>query len=138
MRRRRAIRAFHEAAAGMAQIALFLILGLLVFPSQLPHVAAKAAGVTLLLVLVARPLAVVACLTWFRFRPAELALASWTGLRGAVPIVLATFPLTAAYPDGALVFDVVFFVVLLSTLVQGATVAPLARRLGLRADDAPR
>ena len=136
-RHRRSIRTFHEAAATMAQIGLFLVLGLLVFPGQLPRVAGKAVGITLVLVLVARPAAVLSCLTWFRFRRAELALVSWTGLRGAVPIVLATFPLTAAYPDGPLVFDVVFFVVLLSTLVQGATVAPLARRLGLRADADP-
>jgi cell volume regulation protein A len=70
-------------------------------------------------------------LIWFRFSGRELVLVAWAGLRGAVPIVLATFLLTAGHPDGGLVFDVVFFVVILSTLVQGLTVPPLAKWLGL-------
>jgi cell volume regulation protein A len=125
------IRSFDEGLANIAQIVLFFLLGLLVFPSDLPDVAGRALLVAVVLVLVARPLAVALCLPWFGFRRRELVLASWAGLRGAVPIVLATFPLTAGYPDGSLIFDVVFFVVLVSTAVQGVTVAPLAERLHL-------
>ena len=85
-------------------------------------------------VLVARPLAVLVSIGWMRFRLVDLVLVSWAGLRGAVPIVLATFPLTSGYPEGQLIFDVVFFVVVLSVLVQGLTVGPLARRLGMKAE----
>jgi potassium/hydrogen antiporter len=132
--RRRAVRVFHEGLASVAQIGLFLLLGLLVFPSRLGDEALGSLGVALALVLVARPLAVLVSVGWMRFRLAELALVSWAGLRGAVPIVLATFPLTEGYPEGQLIFDVVFFVVVLSVLLQGLTVAGLARRLGLQAD----
>jgi cell volume regulation protein A len=89
------------------------------------------------LVLVARPLAVLAVVPWFRLGRGAVPFVSWAGLRGAVPIVLATFPLTAGYPDAELVFDVVFFVVLLSVAVQGTTIGPVARRLGLEADHRP-
>jgi cell volume regulation protein A len=130
-RRRRAVRTFHEGLASTSQIALFLLLGLLVFPSRLPGVALPALAVAATLVFVARPLAVAVSLPWFGFSRRELGFASWAGLRGAVPIVLATFPLTAGHPDGQVIFDVTFFVVLVSAAVQGLTVAPLARRLGL-------
>jgi cell volume regulation protein A len=130
-RHRRAIRRFHEGLANVAQIALFLMLGLLVFPSQLVDVIGIGLLAALVLIVVARPVAVAICLPWFGFERREVGLVAWAGLRGAVPIVLATFPLTAGYPDGALVFDVVFFVVLTSALIQGLTIAPLARRLGL-------
>ena len=130
-RHRRNILAFHDGLANTAEIWLFLLLGLLVFPSRFPQVAGGAIAVTAVLVLVARPLAVLTCLVWFRFRPAELALVSWCGLRGAVPIVLATFPFTAGHPDGQLIFDLVFFVVLVSTALQGGTVRLVSRKLGL-------
>lgn len=133
-RQRRALRTFHEGLAATAQIALFLLLGLLVFPSQLPAVAPEATVITVALVLLARPLAVALCLAPFRTPAREVAFAGWAGLRGAVPIVLATFPLTAGYADGAVIFDIVFFVVLVSAVVQGLTIAPVAARLGLRAD----
>jgi cell volume regulation protein A len=132
--RRRAVRTFHQGLASTAQIGLFLLLGLLVFPSRLDDQLLGALGIALVLVLVARPLAVVVSIGWMRFGPAELALVSWAGLRGAVPIVLATFPLTAGYPEGELIFDVVFFVVVISVLLQGLTAAGLARRLGLEAE----
>ena len=131
---RRAVRTFHEGLASTAQIALFLLLGLLVFPARLPSVALAALAVAAVLVFVARPLAVAAVLPWFGYSGREVAFASWAGLRGAVPIVLATFPLTVGHPDGQLIFNVTFFVVLVSVAVQGLTVSPLARRLGLRAD----
>jgi potassium/hydrogen antiporter len=127
----RPLRSFHAALAAAAEAALFLILGLLVFPSDLPDVFDEAAVIVVALVLVARPLAVVVCLVWFRMRPAELALVSWAGLRGAVPIVLATVPLTAGHPDGQLIFNVVFVVVVIAVAVQAPTIELLGRRLGL-------
>ncbi len=128
---RRRVQAFHASLAMGAELGLFFLLGILVFPSQLAGVATEAITVAVVLVLVARPLAVVSSMAWFRWPANELAFVSWAGLRGAVPIVLATFPLTVGHPDGQLVFDVVFFVVLLSATVQGATLSPLSRRLGL-------
>ena len=127
----RPLRAFHEALATTAQAGLFLMLGMLVFPSELPQVFGKAVVVTLVLLLLARPAAVLVCLPWFGFRPREMALVAWAGLRGAVPIVLATVPLTAGHPDGELVFEVVFVVVIVSLLLQATTVSAVARRLGL-------
>jgi cell volume regulation protein A len=135
-RYRRATRRFFDGLATLAQITLFLMLGLLVFPSQLPDVLGVGLVAVVALLFVARPAAVFACLSWFGFTRRERVLVSWAGLRGAVPIVLATIPLTAGYPDGSLVFDTVFFVVLTSALVQGLTIAPLARRLGLARGDA--
>ncbi len=133
-RQRRALRTFHEGLAATAQISLFLLLGLLVFPSRLPAVALDAGIIALVLVLVARPLAVFICLMPFRMAIREVTFAAWAGLRGAVPIVLATFPLTAGYDEGALIFDVVFFVVLVSAVIQGFTITPVAAKLGLRAE----
>ncbi|MBK5224201.1 MAG: potassium/proton antiporter [Acidimicrobiia bacterium] len=135
-RHRRSIRRFHEGLASVSQIALFTLLGLLVFPSELPSVAGSALIAVIGLTFVARPLAVALCLPWFGFDRREYLFASWAGLRGAVPVVLATFPLAAGHPDGALVFNIVFFVVLMSAAVQGLTIAPLARRLGLGAGHA--
>ncbi len=135
-RYRRALRSFQAGLASVAQVGLFFLLGLLVFPSQLPDVAGEALFVAFVLALVARPLAVVVTTIWFRWPRSHLTFLSWAGLRGAVPIVLATFPLTARYPDGRLIFNVVFFVVLVSALVQGTTLSRLAQALGLRAEDA--
>lgn len=132
--RRRAVLTFHQGLASTAQIGLFLLLGLLVFPSRLDAQAGGAFGVALVLVFVARPLAVLVSVGWMRFGWADLTLIAWAGLRGAVPIVLATFPLTSGYPEGQLIFDVVFFVVVVSVLLQGLTVAALARRLGMEAE----
>jgi len=130
-RHRRSVRGFHEAMANAAEVGLFLMLGLLVFPSRLPGVAIPALGVAAILVLVARPAAVALCTIGARLGWREQAVVSWAGLRGAVPIVLATFPFTAGLQDGALIFDIVFFVVLVSVLVQGTTLLPLVTRLGL-------
>ncbi len=132
-RKRRLVRSllnFHEGLAAAAEAVLFLMLGLLVFPSRLLDVVGPALVVALALMFVARPIAVALCLPWFRFNRRELALVSWAGLRGAVPIVLATIPLTAGHPDGALVFDVVFVTVLASLVVQAGTVGILVKRLG--------
>lgn len=120
---------FHDAIAWLAQIGMFLVLGLLVFPSDLPEVAGRALLVVLVLVAVARPLATVLALTPFRVPARERAVVAWVGLRGATPIILATFPLVAGVPEAVLLFDVVFFVVLTSVLVQGTSLGLVARLL---------
>jgi cell volume regulation protein A len=134
-RHRRLIVGLHASLGEAAEIGLFLLLGLLVEPGHLPAQAGRAVVVAAVLVFVARPLAVGIVLPWFGFKPRELPLLAWAGLRGAVPIVLATFPLIEDHPAGLTIFNVVFFVVILSTAAQGLTVGPLARRLGLRAEE---
>lgn len=128
---RRVIRSFHASLANGADIALFLLLGLLVFPSELLGVAVPALAVSGILILVARPAAVVVSMLPFRLPWREQVVLSWAGLRGAVPIVLATFPASAGIPQGQTIFNVVFFVVITSTLLQGTTTVPIVRRLGL-------
>jgi len=133
-RERRVIRSFYSSLAVGTDLVLFLILGLLVSPAELPRVAVPGLVIAAILVLVARPTAVVVSLLPFRLDWREQALLSWAGLRGAVPIILATIPATAGVPAGRAIFDIVFFVVVVSTLLLGTTVAPLARRLGLAVD----
>lgn len=101
--------------AWVAQIVLFVSLGLLVFPSQLPGVALEGLAITALLLVVARPVGVVIGTLGSRFSPAETVALSWAGLRGGVPVVLATFPLIAGLEDSLLFFNIVFFAVLVST-----------------------
>lgn len=133
-RHRREVRSFLSSLANGADIALFLLLGLLVFPAQLPSVAVQALAVTGVLLLIGRPVAVVLAMLPFGLSWKEMTFLSWAGLRGAMPIVLATFPATAGVAEGLTIFNLVFFVVLVSALLQGTTVAPLARRLGLVVD----
>jgi cell volume regulation protein A len=128
---KRSILRFHDGIAWLMQITMFLSLGLLIFPSQLLPVAVPGLLLALFLIFVARPLSVFASLFWFRRSWRELFMVSWAGLRGAVPIVLATFPLLAGVPSAGLIFNVVFFIVLISVLLQGLTIAQVARRLGL-------
>jgi potassium/hydrogen antiporter len=128
---RRTIVTFHEGLAFLAQVALFIVLGLLVFPHRLGSVALAGLALAAVLVFVARPIAVALSLVAFRFSAREQAFVAWAGLRGAVPIVLATFALSAGISDSATIFDAVFFVVLVSTVAQGLTLEPLAHRLGL-------
>ena len=130
-RQRRAILGFHEALANAAEIGLFLLLGLLVFPSRLPPVALSGLLVAVVLTFVARPVAVWVCTLGQGYRWRERTVLSVGGLKGAVPIVLATFPLTAGVDGADLIFDVVFFVVLVSVLFQGIALLPTVRRLGL-------
>ncbi len=115
----RGILLFHDGAAWLAQVCMFVLLGTLSFPSRLLHVAGPGLLITAVLVFVARPLAVAAALLPFRFNAREIAFVSWAGLKGAVPIVLGIFPLLLGLPGGEAVFDVVFFVVLVSALLQG-------------------
>ncbi len=136
---RRGICLFHDTVAWFGQIVLFVMLGLLSFPSRLAAVAVDGLLIALALVFVARPLAVASLLAPFKFRLRELAFLSWGGLKGAVPITLATFPLLAGVAQSSLLFDVVFFVVLVSALVQGWSLPVVAKRLGIGepADPAP-
>ncbi len=128
----RGVLLFHNAAAWLAQIVMFVVLGLLSFPSSLLDVAGQSLLIAAILILVARPLAVVMTVLPFGFNRRELVFLSWVGLKGAVPITLATFPLMAQMPVAPLLFNVVFFVVLVSALVQGGTLPAMARRLGLQ------
>ncbi len=121
----------HDSIAWFAQIGMFLLLGLLVFPSRVLTVAPQGLALALLLAFVARPFVVFLLLLPFRFPRREAIFLSWTGLRGAVPIVLATFPVMARLPGAREIFDVVFFVTVINAVIPGATIAALARRLRL-------
>jgi len=125
------IRRFHDGLAWLAQIIMFLMLGLLVSPQELLDVAAHGLVIAAILILLARPLAVIACLLPFRFPWREQLFMGWVGLRGAVPILLGLLPFLAGAEGAAMYFNVAFFVVLISLVVQGWTVAPLARLLQL-------
>lgn len=127
----RGILLFHDAGAWLAQIVMFVVLGLLSFPSRLWAISVEGLMVALVLTFVARPVAVLLTLFPFKFNWREIGFLSWVGLKGAVPITLATFPLIYKVPGASLLFDVVFFVVLLSALVQGWTLPWIARILGL-------
>lgn len=131
----RAVLFFHEGLAATAQAALFLLLGILVFPSSLLDDLGTAIVLAVALIVVARPLAVFSVLSWSRTPVRRMIVISWAGLRGAVPVVLATIPFTAGHPDGSLVFEVTFVVVVLSVALQGPTVGPLARWLDVVADE---
>jgi potassium/hydrogen antiporter len=127
----RTVTSFHQGLAWVAQVALFLSLGLLVFPSELRGFVLEGTALALVVVLVARPVAVYLSTAFFRYSHAERAILSVAGLRGAVPVVLATFPVIAGVPGSRELFDVVFFAVLISTVLQGAAFEPLADRLGV-------
>ena len=127
----RTIVSFHQGLAWLAQVAMFLTLGLLVFPGQLPDVAVKGTVLAAVLVLVARPIAVAVATLPFAYTWRERSILGWAGLRGAVPVVLATFPVIEHVPRSLQFFNIVFFAVLLSTIVQGSTFEPIARRLGV-------
>jgi len=122
----------HDGLAWLSQILLFLMLGLLVTPSDLYPVALQGFLIAVVLILVARPIAVWLSLLPFSFPRNEQIFIAWVGLRGAVPIVLALFPWLAGLPQSSVYFNIAFFVVLTSLLVQGWTVAPLATLLRLK------
>lgn len=128
---------FFDGIAWGGQIAMFVVLGLLSTPSELVPVAWQGLLVSAVLIFVARPVVVMPVLLAFRFSWRETLLVSWVGLKGAVPIILATFPLMLGIGSGALLFNVVFFVVLVSAVLQGWTTPWLARKLGLEQPPRP-
>jgi potassium/hydrogen antiporter len=128
---------FHDGLAWAAQIVMFVVLGLLSTPSALIEVAGPALLIATALILVARPIAVVPLLLPFRYSWREHVLVSWVGLKGAVPIILATYPLIFGIPSGPLLFNVVFFVVIVSAVLQGSTLSWAARLLGLEKPPEP-
>ena len=127
----------HDALAWMSQVGMFLMLGLLAYPSRLMEVIVIGVAIGLFLALVARPLAVAACLLPFRYAPREIVYVGWIGLRGAVPIILATFPVLAGVEGGRRVFDLVFFIVVVSSLIPGATIRLVTRRMKLDTPEEP-
>jgi len=135
---RRAMLGFAEGLAWLAQIGLFVLLGLLASPPRLPAAVVPALLVGAGLLLAARPLSVLASAVWFRVPWREQAFLSWAGLRGAVPIVLATIPLTAGLPEARRLFDIVFVLVVVFTLVQGTALSRLAAWLGVTSPAEPR
>ncbi len=126
---------FHDGLAWLMQITMFLILGLLVFPSQIVPVIVSGILISLFLIFVARPVGVFFSLPFGKINFKEKTFISWVGLRGAVPIILATFPLLAGVPKADILFNVVFFIVITSVLIQGATIPLVARWLGVDALD---
>jgi cell volume regulation protein A len=122
---------FHQGLAWVAQIVMFLALGLLVFPSQLGDVWVEGMALALLLVFIARPLTAALATAFDRFTAGERLVLGWAGLRGAVPVVLATFPVIEGLDPDREFFNIVFFAVVISTLLQGTSVEWLARRLGV-------
>jgi potassium/hydrogen antiporter len=124
-----------DGYAWLAQAGMFLLLGLLVTPSTTLQFLGPGVVVTLTLIFVARPLAVWLCLMPFRFTARETWFIAWVGLRGAVPIVLALFPLLAGTPQAPLMFNIAFVVVLSSLLIQGTTIGWVARKLGMALPD---
>ncbi len=132
---RRTVVSFHEGLGWVAQIALFILLGLLVFPSALADVALKGLALSAALIFVARPVAAFIATAFASLNLRERLMLGWAGLRGATPIWLATFPVVAGVGSGREEFAIVFFVVVTSTLIQGASFEPLAKRLGLTTDE---
>lgn len=135
---RSATRSFAEGLGWLAQIGLFVLLGLLVDPSDLSAEIVPGIVTGLVLLLVARPLSVVVSLIGFRIPWREQAFLSWAGLRGAVPIVLATFPIVGGVPDSVRLLNIVFILVVVFTLIQGPSLRPVASRLGLIPKEATR
>jgi cell volume regulation protein A len=131
------IDAFHEGLAAVAEIGMFFAFGLLVFPSQLDTNLLEGTLLALIVAFVARPLAAAAATAFAPFSARDRVVLGWTGLRGAVPVILATFPVIEGIPRSLEFFNVVFFVVLVSTLIQGSTVEMLANRLGCTEEAAP-
>lgn len=134
---RRQLVAFHQGLAFLAQVTLFVVLGLLVFPGELVDVVLPGLALVGVLSFVARPVAVWLTTAYQGFSTREKSLLAWAGLRGAVPIVLGTFALSADLDASNTVFNAVFFVVLVSAVLQGPTIEPLARRLGLATSTQP-
>ena len=133
---RRTIVTFHDGLAWVAQLVLFLILGLLVFPGELGDIALEGTAIAVATAVFARPLATLLVTVRQGFTTGEKLVLGWAGLRGAVPVVFATFAVTEGIENGQLFFNVTFFVVLLSTMLQGTTIEPVSRWLRVTSDEA--
>lgn len=127
----RGIEAFHDALAWLGQIVMFILLGLLSFPSRLMDVLVPGLAIAAMLMLVSRPLAIFLCLMGSRFVVREKLFLSWVGLKGAVPITLAIFPLMSGIDGASMLFDVTFFIVLISAMLQGFSLQWVAHKLHL-------
>ncbi len=128
---KRSLLRFHDGLAWLMQIVMFLTLGLLVFPSRLLPIAGQGLLLSIFLILIARPIGVFVSLLPMRIGLRDKAMVGWVGLRGAVPIILATFPLLAGIPAASTIFNLVFFIVLTSVLLQGTSIPLVARWLGV-------
>jgi potassium/hydrogen antiporter len=122
---------FYDGLAWLVQIIMFLILGLLVFPKQVIPVMGIGIIISLFLILVARPLTIFALLSVFDISFKKKLFISWVGLRGAVPIVFATFPIIEGVPHSDVIFNIVFFIVIMSVILQGTTIPFVAKALGV-------
>jgi cell volume regulation protein A len=131
----RTIESFHGGLAWVAQVGMFLMLGLLVFPDELPAVALEGLAIGLVVAFLARPVAAWIATIGQGFAVADRLTIGWAGLRGAVPIVLATFPVVEGVVGGGEMFNIVFFAVVISALFQGMTISPVARWLGATTDE---
>lgn len=128
---RSTVTAFHQGVSWVAQISLFFLLGLLVIPSGFGEIAVQGLVLSAVLMFIARPIATLVATQVASFRLRERVMLSWAGMRGAIPIWLATFPVIAGIEGSAELFNIIFFVVVITTVVQGVSFEPLAERLGL-------
>lgn len=128
---------FHDGLAWLMQIVMFLTLGLLAFPSRLVEVSLAGLALSAFLIFVARPLSVFLALLPFAMKKRAKFVVSWAGLRGAVPIILATFPMMSGVPNAEFLFDLIFFVVLTSVIIQGTTLPWVSRRLDMVEEPSP-
>jgi potassium/hydrogen antiporter len=128
---RRSVIRFHDGMAWLMQIAMFLTLGLLVFPTKLPPIITTGLLVAASLIFLARPISIFLTLLPTKLSFKEKVFIAWVGLRGAVPIILATYPLLAGLPQADSIFNIVFFVVLTSAMIQGASIPYVAKWLGV-------
>ena len=130
-----AVTIFHQGLGWVAQVTMFLVLGLLVFPSELGDIALEGTLLAVVLAFVARPVSAMVATAFSGYSLGERVVLGWAGLRGAVPVVLATFPVIEEVPGSQEFFNVVFFAVLLSTVLQGSTFELLAKWLGITTED---
>ena len=135
---KRSLTRFHDGVAWLMQISMFLVLGLQVFPVQLVPIASTGLLLALFLMFIARPVAVFATLAFTHLNMREKTMVAWVGLRGSVPIILATFPLLAEVPQALTTFHLVFFIVLTSVLLQGTSIPIVARWLAVDEPLTPR
>ncbi|PTX18339.1 potassium/proton antiporter (CPA1 family) [Pontibacter mucosus] len=132
---KRSLTRFYDGVAWLMQILMFLTLGLLVFPSQVMPVLGVGVLISVFLIFVARPISVFVSLIFFKVSFREQIYISWVGLRGAVPILFATYPMLAGVEQAGMIFNIVFFIVLISVMLQGTTLKVVAEWLGLSEED---